>query len=159
MKPDDLEHDLGADLSRALDAARSDEEARMPAAMRDRLRAELRSERALDRLLDAVPEPEVPADLHQRILTRLALARRAPGRWARWGFGVAAAAMVALGIRIGMNAPAADLTQPEPELLAVLDVLESWEDLTDPDLILGSWEPAEDWLAIPGETNNNPTED
>lgn len=161
MKSDDLERDLGADLSRALDAASVPGEA--PADLAQRLKTNLRREQGLDRLLDGMPEPEIPAGLAERTLSALQLARRSalrsPRRLALVGaLATAAAVLVGFGLSWFERAPRS-VALPEPELLAVLDVLESWEDLTDPDVVLGSWDAADGWLLDWNQTNQDLNEE
>jgi len=122
----------------------------------DGARAAQHEEARLDALLARLPEPQVPADLSRRTLARLALARRtrraAPRRLA-----LAAAALVVLGLGAWMlarnarqdtasdvelargpapRAPAVAprervLDEPPADLLASLDLLESWDLVVD----------------------------
>lgn len=161
MKPEDLERDLGADLSRALDAANAAGE--VPADLAQRLKTYLRREQGLDRLLDAMPEPQVPVGLAERTLSRLQLARRSALRSSRRqalvaGLATAAAVLVGFGLSWFERAPQSNQL-PDPELLAVLDVLESWEDLTDPDVVLGSWDATDGWLLDWNQTNQTSSDE
>jgi hypothetical protein len=123
-----------------------------------------REEDALDRLLDRVPAPDVPVGLAERTLRRLERHRRRPrpGVLAarRSLLAVAAALLISLGYGTWMvlawwrtgqvDGPREDvaLVQPAPEvlpevleepseeLLASLELLESWDLLTSDDLEL-----------------------
>ena len=157
MKPDDLQEDLGADLSRALDAIRASTDA-VPERLSERIRSNLRKEQILERLLDEIPPPQVPENLPERILSGVADRRR----WLKHAFrrrllvGAAAAALVGFGL-VWSDRLASQADQPAPELLAVLDVLESWDDLTDLDLVLGSWDTADGWLLDWDQASAEPT--
>jgi hypothetical protein len=125
-------------------------------------REALRAERALDRLLDGQPAPRVPAGLAQRVLARLAPRRRserrrasarrvAPwlaaaglaasawGAWQRWAAPEGPRGAPPAPVAAGAAVPEAGADVPA-ELLAALDLLESWEVLTadDPDLALAA---------------------
>lgn len=105
-----------------------------------------RSEAALDELLGRWTVEPAPARLADRTLARLALARRAPPR-RRLALQLAAALLLALGLGAGwrmLRAPAGTTrglaldplveNTPPQELLEALDLLESWDLLTDPAL-------------------------
>lgn len=104
-----------------------------------------RAEAALDELLGCWSVEPAPAGLAERTLARLTLARRAPAR-RRLALQLAAALLVALGLGAGwraLRAPAGSMPKaPDPlvenappqELLEALDLLESWDLLTDPAL-------------------------
>jgi hypothetical protein len=122
----------------------------------DSARAAQREDARLDALLGRLPEPQVPADLSQRTLARLALARR-PRRAGPSRLALAAAALVVLGLGTWLlvrdprqestsdlnlaqgPAPRAPevaprerlLDEPPADLLASLDLLESWELVVD----------------------------
>jgi hypothetical protein len=105
-----------------------------------RLSAE-REEAALDALLARWPEPEAPANLPVRVLAGLGAARRKRAA-ARPLLRVAAGLLIALGAVLGLRellrAPAAPPRvvegEPPAELLETLDLLESWETVTDDSL-------------------------
>jgi hypothetical protein len=127
-------------------------------------------ERALDRLLELdVATP--PADLARRVLAGLAAqrthgspARVAPRphglrRLAGWALPIAAGVLVGLGGWALWHAgsgdgPAPDTqiagVEPDPELLAALDVLEEWDLLMDMeqdlDLLFSTLDPADELL-------------
>lgn len=120
--------------------------ARAPRGLSARVAEGLRAERAdaaLDALLERWTVEPARADLAARTLSRLALARRAPAR-RRVALRLAAAALVLLGLAVGWRvlrapqpprAPDAIVdSAPPPELLEALDLLESWDLLTDPSL-------------------------
>ncbi len=160
MNSDDLERDLGADLSRALDAANTSGE--VPAGLTQRLKTNLQREQGLDRLLDAMPKPQIPAGLAERTLSRLQLARRSALSSPRrliliGGLATAAAVLVSFGLSWFDRTPRS-AALPDPELLAVLDVLESWEELTDPDVVLGSWDATDGWLLDWNQANQDASE-
>jgi hypothetical protein len=117
-----------------------------PHGLSARVLAGLREERsaaALDALLGRWEREPAPADLAARTLARLRPARRAPAR-RRAALRLAAAALLFLGLAAGWRAlreparePAPDPLvdgAPPPGLLEALDLLESWELLTDPSL-------------------------
>jgi hypothetical protein len=127
----------------------------------DSARAAQREEARLDALLARLPEPQVPADLSRRTLARLALARRphpaAPRTATPRRLALAAAALVTLALgawllgrdprrdgasdidlaqgpapRVPQVAPRERvLDEPPADLLASLDLLESWELVVD----------------------------
>lgn len=118
----------------------------------DGARTAQRGEAELDRVLARLPAPEVPEELARRTLARLALARR-PRRASQPRLALAAAALLALGIGAWLltrgvavdentapemasgptpRAPAVAprervLDEPPADLLASLDLLESWD--------------------------------
>jgi hypothetical protein len=102
-----------------------------------------RAEAALDALLGRWESVPAPADLAARTLARLAPARRAPAR-RRVALRLAAAALVLVGLAAGwraLEAPPAESAPgavvdgaPPDGLLEALELLESWDLLTDPSL-------------------------
>ena len=160
----------GDNLDALLDLASAGDEA--PAGLADSVLAGLKATRAeedLDRLLEAVPEPEVPAGLARDVLAGLAAERRPTLRLVRGGgrarlVRIAAATLLVLGAGwlaieltdedtpepapvVADGTPGAPATADEPseELLANLDVLESWDLVThdDLDVLLASLETYE----------------
>ena len=160
-----IERDLGSGLSRLLE--RADPAGPVPVGLGARVRRALSVERGLDRALDALPTPTAPPGLASRVLDHLEAervpavplggpSRSRPGRRVtgrRLMLAAAAALLVGLGLRWLWDQgeePAtqvAELTEPDPELLAVLDVLEAWDDITDPELLLGEWDELDALLA------------
>lgn len=118
----------------------------------DGARTAQRGEAELDRVLARLPAPEVPEELARRTLARLTLARR-PRRASQPRLALAAAALLALGVgawlltrgiavdenaapelasgptpRVPAVAPRERvLDEPPADLLASLDLLESWD--------------------------------
>lgn len=127
----------------------------------DSARAAQRESARLDALLSRLPEPQVPAELSQRTLARLTLARRSSRagqtRASSRRLALAAAALVVVGlgawllVRDPRQEGASDLNlaqgpaprapevaprerlldEPPADLLASLDLLESWELVVD----------------------------
>ena len=134
-------------------------EPRLPSALAERVLARLEGVRAderLELLLARVPAPEPPADLAARMQQRLAAARRvrerrftpalraiaaglliagAAGAWWLF-FGRRGAPPIQLGPPEVVHSPATgpEVPAPDPEMLAALELLESWDVVTDDDL-------------------------
>lgn len=146
-----------------------------PRGLSARVLAGLHGERAdvaLDELLGRWRAAPAPAGLAERTLVRLTLARRAPAR-RRLALQVAAALLVALGLGAGWRAlrapPGTTPKAPDPlvenappqELLEALDLLESWDLLTDPALevaLSGIDEADEILLENEGDRDPQPVE-
>jgi len=122
------------------------------------------AEARLDALLDLDREVRVPPGLARRVLAGIAnqrepvreLARTAPGRRRAWLYAVAAGVLLAflgrvywLRTRPGSGATSEPVVQvepePDPRMLAALDVLEEWDLLMqdDVDVLLSTLGPAD----------------
>jgi hypothetical protein len=160
---------------------------RLPVALAERVLARLEGARVgaasepgdrLELLLGRVPMPEPPPELAARLLARLAAARRRPARRFTPALralaaglvlaGAAAAWWLAFGRRettptppeVVQTPPApAEAAAPDPELLAALELLQSWELVTDDDLdlMLSSLEATDEAL-LESEPQTQPAE-
>jgi hypothetical protein len=161
---------------------------RLPVALAERVLARLEGARVgvpsdrLEQLLARVPAPVPPPELAMRMLARLAAARRQPARrltpvlralaaglLLAVATGAAGAWWLAFGRRQTTPTPPevvqtppvpAEAAAPDPELLAALELLESWELVTDDDLdlMLSSLE-ATDTALLEAEPQTEAAED
>jgi len=142
-----------ASADRGLDDLLDAAGAPVPAGLGERVRRGLRAELALDALLEVDTGVEVPSDLGRRVLRGLEAERgqRARRRFALPTYAAAAAVLLmALGVSLWSEPPAeeaqpravvvAEAEDPDPSMLAVLDLIEDdrlWRDYE------ASVEPAE----------------
>ncbi len=149
----ELARDLGTDLDSLLGSVPRDA---APAGLAQRALRRVRSEVALDALLDAVPLEGAPVGLGARVLAYVVEHERR-ARFRRLGaLGMALAAGILLlftlrstGGNVAEPSEAMagrDLTPADLELLQDLDLLEDWEDVTDPELLLDGLDPFESLL-------------
>lgn len=145
--------ELGADLDALLDVSPADAP---PAGLASRAATFARREGGLDDLLEAVPAEAAPVGLAQRVLAHVADVERRTSMRRLRGVAVALAAGLLLwtGLRIGDRAlelpsetmAGAELEARDLELLQHLELLEDWEEVTDPELLLGNLDPLDGLL-------------
>ena len=149
----ELARDLGTDLDALLESVPQES---APAGLAQRALRHARSEVALDGLLDSVPAEDAPVGLGARVLAYVVEHERRARLRRLGGMGVALAAGLLLLVGLRMNGePIADpsetmagrdLSSTDMELLQYLDLLEDWEDVTDPELLLDGLDPFESLL-------------